>query len=130
MDAGLGILFRDQKYVIVEFLSRRGYKVSGNEDDVKLLHWRELYKILEPSSFGLTLPFRILVQTMGKENAGMFLKNRELYFDEWRFQQILDPRFPLENMNKMLRDAGQEEVKGNGRHLKRFGLKLDINELQ
>ena len=67
---------------------------------------------------------------MGKENAGMFLKNRELYFDEWRFQQISDPRFSLENMNKMLRDARQEEVSGKGRHLKRFGLKLDINELQ
>ena len=45
----------------------------------------EINEFLKPCFCGLSLPVRKLILIMGKEDCGVFLKNRETMYDEYRF---------------------------------------------
>ena len=65
-------------FIVVNLINMQYY----SSKDVRL-KTEALKKILKPSFCGLTLPDRIIVQIM-KKDAGLFLKQREEYYEEWR----------------------------------------------
>ena len=77
--------------------------------------------IFTQSDFGLSFCDRTLVQVMGKQDAGQFLKKRDEHYDEWRYSQFSNPNFPIDNLNELLREAGQEKTT---LHLKRFEFRI------
>ena len=58
--------------------------------------------------FDLCLPDKVLINIMGKADAGEFLRTREEFYDEWWFSQISNPNFPIKNLNELLKEANLE----------------------
>ena len=80
-------------------------------------------EMLVPTFCGLSLPDKILVSVMGKENAGAFLRKREEYYDEWRFKQFSNESFPIAQLNSLMEEAGEPPVQ---LHLDRFRLRNEV----
>ena len=58
---------------------------------------------------------------MGKYDLGTFLRKREEFYDTWRYLQFSNKNFPMENLNSLLNEAGQEKIE---LHLKRFSQRI------
>ena len=54
-----------------------------------------LTDIMIPCYCGLTVPNRKLFRIMGRDEFGLFLKDREIYYNEWRFKQLSSQNFPI-----------------------------------
>ena len=39
---------------------------------------------------------------MGTQDLGAFLRDRENYYELWRFEQFSNKRFPLKNLNELV----------------------------
>ena len=136
MQAGVYV-FCDQGsgyYLLADVLSHKVYRSENS-----ILKYDKLHTILELRSFGLALPDRFLVQTMGKQDAGFHFKQRELHFNKWREQQFGHKDFPLMQLNKALQEVGRkvtvkserDELKQKADDLRNIDLKMKaINELK
>ena len=85
-------------------------------------HIKDIF-VLKPQ--GLSLPDRILVQIMGKQCAGEFLRDLEEVYDEYRFKQFSNANFDWDGINLLLARANLTQLTHEDAHLSRFKLRLD-----
>ena len=45
---------------------------------------------------------------MGANGAGTYLKEREVYYNEWKTTNFSNKNFKLNEVNELLREAGQD----------------------
>ena len=67
---------------------------------------------------------------MGKEGAGLFLKSREIFYNNWRTTEFSHPDFPFENLNALLVEAGEAPLMKNDIRLPRFKYKITVTKLK
>ena len=61
---------------------------------------------LEICCCGITLSNKTLVKIMGANGAGTYLKEMEIYYNEWKTATFSNKNFKLGEVNELLREAG------------------------
>ena len=88
-----GIQMIDDGYanaVVVDLIRQKFYETYDSNYNYMMI-WGHV----RPSPYGMTLPDRNLVQIMGRNEAGLFLKAREEFHSQWRDQEFGHPDFPV-----------------------------------
>ena len=84
---------------MIDVIHGKSYKSMGTS-----LGRTMIQRILLPCFCGLTLPTRLLVQLLGRQDCGMLLRDREVVFNEYRFHEFSFEKFPLLEVNEILSD--------------------------
>ena len=63
---------------------------------------------------------------MGKQKCGLFLKEREKYFNCFKARLFEHKNFPLERINDLLKETGERPLENGKFGLQRFYLKRDV----
>ena len=76
--------------VVVDLIRQKFYEIYDSNYNYMMI-WGQV----RPSQYGMTLPDRNLVQIMGRNDAGLFLKAREDFYSQWREREFGHPNFPI-----------------------------------
>ena len=74
--------------IVTDLVNEKSYQSSD-----KRLMYKSIAQHVLPCYCGLELAHWLLLTVLGKENMGLFLRNREIYFNEWRVKEFSHPNF-------------------------------------
>lgn len=75
-----------------------------------------------PCFCGLTLPDHELLRIFGPQELGDFIMQREIYYNGFRRRLFEHKNFPINNLNKLLKEAGLPPIEKDFQ-LKRYALR-------
>ena len=87
-------MFCDLDFIIIDAINWIVYK----SNDIRF-GYMEMLNNIELCSSGVSLPDKLLLKVMGKENLALYLNGREEFYSKWRQENFGHENFPINNLN-------------------------------